>query len=90
MVLQVLPELVASSMPVSISDIVFNSKDEIFISSWPGIIYKVVNGTPTVFAGGGTQTENYDGTGTEARFVQLRKMVFDRVDNMHIVSEEIV
>ena len=91
MVLQVQPELVASSMPVSISDIVFNSKDEIFISSWPGIIYKVVNGNnPTVFAGGGTQTENYDGTGTEARFVQLRKMVFDRVDNMYIVSEETI
>ena len=44
----------------------------------------------TFSAGGGTQTENYDGAGTEAKFVQLNKIVFDSQDNIYTVSQQTI
>ena len=43
-----------------------------------------------LFAGGGTQTENCDGVGTEAKFVQLANIVFDTQDNIYTVSQQTI
>ena len=62
--------------------------NEMFLTSWPGYIYKLVGGNFNVFAGGGTQTETDDGVGTEAKFVQLAVIVFDSQDNIYTVSQQ--
>ena len=79
-------ELVASNVPVSITGIAFNKANEMFLSSWPGYIYKLVNGNFNVSQ---EEAHKLKIDVKQSKIVQLNKIVFDAQDNIYTVSQQL-